>query len=80
MKKNEIKEKVNKVVDDYCILFDSLCKRNRNKSFRYYSEYMNKLSGIFDLLVYDDSLSIEEYVNFHKECLDKLKEVYNEYK
>lgn len=80
MTKNERKEKVHEIVNVYCILFESLCKSNRNNAFRYYHDYMNKISGVFDLLAYDSTISLYEFNKLHNECLDKLELIYNKYK
>lgn len=80
MTKNEIKERVNEIVNVYCILFDSLCKSNRNNAFIYYHDYINKISGIFTLLAYDSPLPIYEFNKFHNECLAKLELIYDKYK
>lgn len=75
----KMKEKVYEIVNGYCEILEKLCKNNNEKSCTYYLSFIKKLSGVFDLLSYDSSLSSEEYVNLHNECLDKLEEVYNKY-
>lgn len=80
MTKNERKEKVNNIVNDYCILLDDLCKSNRNIAFIYYVDYMNKLSGVFDVLAIDSTMSLDEYEKFCNECLGKLELIYNKYR
>lgn len=73
------KEKVYDIVNYYCEVLDELCKNNIENSCTYYFTFIDKLSGVFDMLSYDKSLSLEECENFHNECLDKLEEIYNKY-
>ena len=74
-----MKEKVYDIVNFYCEVLEKLCKNNKENAFNYYLSFNKMLSGVFDLLAYDFSLSIEEYDNLHNECLDKLEEIYNKY-
>ena len=75
----KMKEKVYDILNDYCEELEKLCKNNIENSCTYYLSFISKLSGVFDILAYDNSLSTEEYVNLHNECLDKLEEIYNKY-
>lgn len=80
MKNNEIKEKLNEIMNYYCVLFENLCKSDRDNAYIYYCDYINRISGIFDLLAYESAISLDEHSKFHNECLDKLEIIYNKYK
>lgn len=73
------KKKLNGIINYYCVVFDSLCKSDRNNASIYY-DYINRISGIFDLLSYESALSLDEHSKFHNEVLDKLEIIYNKYK
>ena len=79
MTKQEIKEKLNGIINYYCVVFDSLCKSDKDNAYIYYWDYINRISGIFDLLSYESALSLDEHSKFHNECLDKLEIIYNKY-
>lgn len=46
----------------------------------YYNDYMNKISGVFNLLAYESTISLYEFNKLHNECLNKLELIYNKYK
>lgn len=74
-----MKERVYKITEDYCEALTNLCKKYPDSAFRYYNDFIEKLSGVFDLFAGANDMSVEEYVDMYNECGDKLDEVYNKY-
>lgn len=74
-----MKERVYKITEDYCEILTNLCKKNHDSAFRFYHDFIKKLSGVFDLFAGANDMSVEEYVDMYNECRDKLYEVYNKY-